>query len=117
MLVAVLAFELVISLDLTRRENNTKVRAVQVQMQQMMCTLFQYVPLTPIPIFTVDSKTSRLRLVKDPDEVGLDGIIIKDRLQPLVRNIARDIKDCGSACDVYLRKNFISSCSFHFFKS
>jgi hypothetical protein len=42
-IVAVVAFKLVVTLDMTRRSNNQKVMAVKVQMQQMMCTLFQYV--------------------------------------------------------------------------
>ncbi|KAF9447894.1 hypothetical protein P691DRAFT_705890 [Macrolepiota fuliginosa MF-IS2] len=88
--VAVVAFKLVVTLDLTRRENNQKVMAVKIQMQQMMCTLFQ------------------LRRIKDQDEVGPDGMILKDRLQPLMERIARDIKECGSACDVYLKKSFIA---------
>ncbi|KXN81068.1 hypothetical protein AN958_06141, partial [Leucoagaricus sp. SymC.cos] len=88
--VAVVAFKLVVTLDLTRRQNNQKVMAVKIQMQQMMCTLFQ------------------LRRIRDPDEVGLDGTILKDRMQPLMAQIAQDIKECGSACDVYLKKSFIA---------
>ncbi|KAJ3573153.1 hypothetical protein NP233_g2617 [Leucocoprinus birnbaumii] len=88
--VAVVAFKLVVTLDLTRRGNNKKVLAVKVQMQQMMCTLFQ------------------LRRIRDPDEVGPNGIVLKDRMQPLMEQIAHDIKECGSACDVYLKKSFIA---------
>ncbi|KAF5348106.1 hypothetical protein D9756_010797 [Leucocoprinus leucothites] len=87
--VAVIAFKLVVTLDLTRRGNNQKVLAVKVQMQQMMCTLFQ------------------LRRIQDPEEIGPDGTVLKDRMQPLMEQIARDIKECGSACDVYLKKSFI----------
>ncbi|KAF9447847.1 hypothetical protein P691DRAFT_775829, partial [Macrolepiota fuliginosa MF-IS2] len=87
--VAVVAFKLVVSLDLTRRDNNRKVLAVKVQMQQMMCTLFQ------------------LRRIKDPDEAAPDGTILKDRLQPLIVQIARDIEECGSACDAYMKKRTI----------
>lgn len=39
--VAVLAFKLVISLDMTRRNNNKKVVALKLQMQDMMAVLFQ----------------------------------------------------------------------------
>ncbi|KAF5348141.1 hypothetical protein D9756_010783 [Leucocoprinus leucothites] len=88
--VAVIAFKLVVTLDLTRRGNNQKVLAVKVQMQQMMCTLFQ------------------LRRIQDPEEIGPDGTVLKDRMQPLMEQIARDIKECGSACDVYLKKSFIA---------
>jgi hypothetical protein len=50
-----------------------------------------------------------LRRVKDPDEVGPDGTILKDRMQLLMEQIAQDIKECGSACDVYLKKSFIGA--------
>ncbi|KAF9443206.1 hypothetical protein P691DRAFT_779013 [Macrolepiota fuliginosa MF-IS2] len=88
--VAVVAFKLVVTLDMTRRENNQKIMAVKIQMQQMMCTLFQ------------------LRRIRDQDEVGLGGVILKDRLQPLMEQIAQDITKCGSDCDVILKKSFIS---------
>ena len=41
--VAIFAFHSVISLDLSRRDNNKKVMAVKLQMQNMMCTMFQCV--------------------------------------------------------------------------
>ncbi|KAK0188332.1 hypothetical protein F5146DRAFT_1002424 [Armillaria mellea] len=40
--VAVLAFKTVVSFDMTRRENNKKVLAVKLQMQDMMIALFHY---------------------------------------------------------------------------
>ncbi|PPQ65654.1 hypothetical protein CVT24_011808 [Panaeolus cyanescens] len=88
--VAVIAFKLVVSLDLTRRENNKKVLALRVQMQDMMCVLFQ------------------LRNIKDPKEVGPDGSSLQDRFQGLMNAIADDIKNCGSACDVYMKKGVIA---------
>ncbi|KXN81070.1 hypothetical protein AN958_06143 [Leucoagaricus sp. SymC.cos] len=88
--VAVVAFKLVVTLDLTRRENNQKVMAIRVQMQDTMCILFQ------------------LRHMKDPEEQGADGITIKDRMQPLIEKIAKSIQECGSACDAYLKKSFLS---------
>lgn len=39
--VAVLAFKVVVSLDLTRRANNKKVIVLKLQMQDMMAVLFQ----------------------------------------------------------------------------
>jgi len=41
--VAIFTFQGVISLDLTRRDNNRKVVAVKPQMQNMMCAIFQCV--------------------------------------------------------------------------
>ncbi|KAF8989784.1 hypothetical protein BDQ17DRAFT_1288362 [Cyathus striatus] len=88
--VAIIAFKLVVTLDLTRRENNKKVIAIQLQMQDMMCVLFQ------------------LRNMKDHTVEGPDGLTIEDRMHDLIENIARDIKECGSACDVYLKKGFLA---------
>lgn len=42
---AVLPFKIVVMLDLTRRDNSRKVMVVKLQMQRMICTLFQYVVL------------------------------------------------------------------------
>jgi hypothetical protein len=42
-LVAVLAFKGVVALDLARRQNNKKVIAIQVQMQDMTVVLFECV--------------------------------------------------------------------------
>ncbi|KAF8149372.1 hypothetical protein B0H34DRAFT_733496 [Crassisporium funariophilum] len=88
--VAVVAFKLVVTLDLTRRENNKKVLAIRVQMQNMMCELFQ------------------LRHMKDPDDTGPDGMTLKDRFQGLMEKIAHDITECGSACDAYMKKSFLA---------
>lgn len=41
--VAVGAFALVVTLDLTRRDNDRKVLAVKVQMQDLMSSFFEYV--------------------------------------------------------------------------
>ncbi|KAK0462478.1 uncharacterized protein EV420DRAFT_1265318 [Desarmillaria tabescens] len=88
--VAVLAFKLVITLDMARRGNNKKVLAVKLQMQDTMTVLFQ------------------LRHIKDPKEVGPDGTTIEDRMGSLMEAIAKDIRETGSACDHYLKKGFLA---------
>ncbi|KAK0213335.1 hypothetical protein DFS33DRAFT_1249993, partial [Desarmillaria ectypa] len=88
--VAVLAFKLVITLDMTRRGNNKKVLAVKLQMQDTMTVLFQ------------------LRHIKDPKEVDSDGTTIEDRMGSLMEAIAKDIRETGSACDHYLKKGFLA---------
>ncbi|KAJ7230020.1 hypothetical protein GGX14DRAFT_581900 [Mycena pura] len=88
--VAVTAFKLVISLDITRRQNNKKVLLVKIQMQDMMSILFQ------------------LRHMRDPEETGPDGTTLKDRMSGLMQSIASDITACGSACDVYIKKSFLA---------
>ncbi|TFK44065.1 hypothetical protein BDQ12DRAFT_593650, partial [Crucibulum laeve] len=88
--VAVGAFALVITLDLSRRENDRKVLAVKVQMQDLMMVFFE------------------LRHVKHPKERGPDGMTISERLKSLMLTIAKDVKSCGSACDAYLKKGFLA---------
>ncbi|KAJ7090797.1 hypothetical protein B0H15DRAFT_836939 [Mycena belliarum] len=88
--VAVTAFKLVITLDLTRRQNNKKVLAVKIQMQDLMTILFQ------------------LRHMRDPQEKGPDGTTLADRFSALMESIAKSITACGSACDVYLKKSFLA---------
>ncbi|KAJ7221269.1 hypothetical protein GGX14DRAFT_669232, partial [Mycena pura] len=87
--VAVLAFKVVITLDITRRENNKKVLAVTLQMQDMMSALFQ------------------LRDVHDPEVKGPDGTTLKDRMSGLIKSIADQIKECANECDVYLKKGLL----------
>ncbi|KAF5348142.1 hypothetical protein D9756_010780 [Leucocoprinus leucothites] len=89
--VAVAAFKLVVTLDLTRRVNNQKILAY----------VSSFVRLHRQPLHG-------LRRIGDPEEIGPDGTVLKDRMQPLMEQIARDIKECGSACDVYLKKTFIA---------
>ncbi|TFK65241.1 hypothetical protein BDN72DRAFT_207076 [Pluteus cervinus] len=88
--VAVLAFKLVVTFDMTRRENNKKVLALKVEMQDMMSVLFE------------------LRHVRDPMEEGPDGAQLGARIQTLMEKIAKDIKDAGSACDAYMKKSFLA---------
>ncbi|KAF8882713.1 hypothetical protein BD779DRAFT_1674866 [Infundibulicybe gibba] len=64
--VAVVAFKTVISLDISRRENNKKVQALYLDMQDLMAILF------------------RLRDMKDPEERGHDGLPLKGRLQDIL---------------------------------
>ncbi|KAJ6573432.1 hypothetical protein DFH09DRAFT_916098 [Mycena vulgaris] len=88
--VAVTAFKLVITLDLTRRQNNKKVLAVKIGMQDLMIILFQ------------------LRHMRDPQEKGPDGTTLSDRFTGLMESIAKSITACGSACDVYVKKSFLA---------
>ncbi|KAG6809584.1 hypothetical protein H0H92_015668 [Tricholoma furcatifolium] len=85
----VMAFKLVVTLNLKRRDNNAKVLAVKVQMQSMMSVLVQ------------------LKNVEDPNEIGPDGKTLPGRLQTLMEEIAEYIKKCASGCDLYLNKSSI----------
>ncbi|KAJ7053818.1 hypothetical protein C8F01DRAFT_550066 [Mycena amicta] len=88
--VAALAFKGVIALDLARRQNNKKVIAIQVQMQDMTVVLFQ------------------LRDIRDPEDIGPDGTKLAARLRGIIVSIANSITECGTACDIYLKKGFLS---------
>ncbi|TFK67035.1 hypothetical protein BDN72DRAFT_915436, partial [Pluteus cervinus] len=88
--VAVIAFKLVVTFDMTRRENNKKVLALKIEMQDMMTALFE------------------LRHIRDPMEAGPDGTLLGVRIQTLMDKIAKDIKDAGSACDAYMKKSFVA---------
>ncbi|KDR67823.1 hypothetical protein GALMADRAFT_129997 [Galerina marginata CBS 339.88] len=87
---AVGAFVLVITLDLTRRDNDRKVLAVKLQMQDLMSVFFE------------------LRHYRHSNERGKDGVSIAERLKGLMNTIAKDVKACGSACDAYLKKGFLA---------
>ncbi|KAJ7048903.1 hypothetical protein C8F01DRAFT_1003620 [Mycena amicta] len=92
--VAALAFKGVIALDLARRQNNKQVIAIQVQMQDMTVVLFQ------------------LRDIRDPEDIGPDGTKLAARLGGIIVSIANSITQCGTACDIYLKKGFLCSSFF-----
>ncbi|KAF8824770.1 hypothetical protein HHX47_DHR7000651 [Lentinula edodes] len=88
--IATKAFSLVITMDLTRRNNNWKVIALKMQIQDTMMILFE------------------LRHVKDPDQEDPDGNTMENRMGTLVKKIAEDITEVGSACDHYIKKSFVA---------
>ncbi|KAF8912079.1 hypothetical protein CPB84DRAFT_751308 [Gymnopilus junonius] len=88
--VAIFAFHSVISLDLSRRDNNKKVIAVKLQMQNMMCTMFQ------------------LRRLKHVHVQGEEKLQQRAQLQRLIKVIAEDITACGSDLNYYMDRKFIA---------
>jgi len=48
----------------------------------------------------------RLRDIHDTKVPGPDGTTLEDRMSSLVKDIAKDISEAGSACDHYLKKSF-----------
>ncbi|KAF7343360.1 Protein kinase domain-containing protein [Mycena venus] len=85
---AVQAFKLAINVDATRRENDKKVLAVQLQMQDMIVVLFH------------------LRGMPDPKK-KVEGQTVEDRMSGLVQSIAKHVTSCRSACEGYKKKGFI----------
>ncbi|KAJ7651611.1 hypothetical protein DFH06DRAFT_548366 [Mycena polygramma] len=87
--VMVLPLKLILTFDLTRRQNNKKVTAVKMQILDTATVLF------------------RLRDVHESTITGPDGLPLQDMVH-LITRIAEDIKECASACDLYLNKNNLS---------
>ncbi|KAF8970858.1 hypothetical protein BDZ97DRAFT_1407109 [Flammula alnicola] len=87
--IAVFAFAGVIGLDITRRDNNRKVLAVKLQMQNMMCAMFQLRKL-------------RHMHVQEPEREQE-----QTRLHRLIGDIAEEIKICGSDLDYYMDRKFV----------
>ncbi|KAJ7659287.1 hypothetical protein DFH06DRAFT_439081 [Mycena polygramma] len=87
--VMVSPLKLILTFDLTRRQNNKKVTAVKMQILDTATVLF------------------RLRDVHESSMKGPDGLPLQDMVH-LVTRIADDIKECASACDLYLNKTTLS---------
>ncbi|KAH9480236.1 hypothetical protein JR316_0006834 [Psilocybe cubensis] len=88
--VAIFAFHSVISLDLTRRDNEKKVIVVKLQMQNMMCSMFQLKDLRHAHI----------------QEAGREEQ--EARLQELIKDIAADITRCGSDLNSFMNRKLVS---------
>ncbi|KZT73469.1 hypothetical protein DAEQUDRAFT_414712 [Daedalea quercina L-15889] len=84
--IVVLAFESVYKLEKKRRENDSNVIALYVEMRDMMTVLLQ------------------LKNIKDPSAIDIEGITIEGRMQGLIKQTAKDIKECANLCDVWSRK-------------
>ncbi|KIK64541.1 hypothetical protein GYMLUDRAFT_416337 [Collybiopsis luxurians FD-317 M1] len=88
--VATKAFSLVITMNLTRINNNKKVIALKMQMQDTMMILFD------------------LRHMKDPDHIDAEGNTMENRMSDLLKKLSQDITEAGSACDHYMKKSFVA---------
>ncbi|KAF9000403.1 hypothetical protein BDQ17DRAFT_1327703 [Cyathus striatus] len=83
----VLAFKLIINLDMKRRDNDKKVAAMKVQIQDLICVLTD--------IYHISKSM--------PDEYAK----ASGRLQELAGLIEQDIRRCGSDCEVYVNKSVL----------
>ncbi|KAI0249341.1 hypothetical protein BJV78DRAFT_1347821 [Lactifluus subvellereus] len=88
--VVVLAFKAVYTLELKRRDNDSKVIALYVEMKDMMGVLLL------------------LKDVQDDQLIAPDGSNIADRLRSLVERTAEDIKLCSNVCDTYAKKKLLA---------
>lgn len=50
---------------------------------------------------------SRLKDIRDPEHIGIDGDTVRGRLQRLAEDTAKDIKDCANVCDAYSKRKLI----------
>ncbi|KAG6908279.1 hypothetical protein DXG01_005485 [Tephrocybe rancida] len=98
----VIAFKLVVTLDLKRRDNDAKVLAVKVEMQSMLTVLVQYVVIYSCITAQAHETSSRHRNVKDPQDLAPDA-----GLKALLHQIEKSIKDAGSLCDWYTKKSMM----------
>lgn len=48
-----------------------------------------------------------LRHMKDPDHTDAQGNTMENRMSALLKKIAQDITEAGSACDHYIKKSFV----------
>ncbi|KAJ3559296.1 hypothetical protein NP233_g11301 [Leucocoprinus birnbaumii] len=87
---AVFAFQFVIRLEIDRQVNDEKVKLIHYEMMQMMSAIF------------------RLRGIREPDVLVAEGLVLRDRIKPLIDQFATDIRECGAFCDLYLKKSLAS---------
>ncbi|KAI0662489.1 hypothetical protein C8Q70DRAFT_909094 [Cubamyces menziesii] len=86
--VAVLAFEAVIELEMTRRENDRRVTVLFVEMKEVMTVVTHFKEL-------------------HSNDVGHDGIPLNVRLRELAEGTAEDIKQCANLCDAFLKSKLL----------
>ena len=104
-LVVVLAFETVYTLEQKRRENDKKVIALYVGMEDMMRVLL----LSVLPLINCGTLTScSLEDVETEKEVAPDGRSIDNQLKLLVERTADDIMRCSNVCDAYMKKQLLA---------
>ncbi|KAI1787462.1 hypothetical protein LXA43DRAFT_1029206 [Ganoderma leucocontextum] len=84
---AVSLFKAGLTLELTRRENDDKVIALNLTMCDMMQVL------------------TMLKRVADPKTPGPDGLTIEDRLKQRMGTIIGSIKLCAKVCDSYQKRH------------
>ncbi|KAI0692702.1 hypothetical protein BC835DRAFT_1416357 [Cytidiella melzeri] len=87
--VAVIAFKACYNMEMARRHNDKRVISLFKEMKDMIEVL------------------TRLKDITDPEIIGPNGSIIKGKLQTLVDSATQDMKDCGNACDAWMKKQVL----------
>ncbi|ESK90786.1 hypothetical protein Moror_4058 [Moniliophthora roreri MCA 2997] len=88
--VAVIAFKTVISLELKRRDNDDKVMALLLKIQEMMKVLVQ------------------LRAISPEQKAHDQSFTVQEKIASLCIQIEEDIKACGNFCDAYSKKGILA---------
>ncbi|KAJ7462562.1 hypothetical protein FB451DRAFT_1266995 [Mycena latifolia] len=83
------AFQAAIQLELTRRENDRKTMALKADMMNMMAILLD------------------LRNIDDAQQLDPEGTTLEERMQRIVQDAERDIRDCSATCETYVKKKFV----------
>ena len=92
-------------MEVTRRENDKRIRSLYVEMKEMIAVLVQFV-LFPC-LLSSGLPETRLKDVNDPQDIGPGGITISARMQTVCEKAAGDIKDCANVCDSYSKKRLV----------
>lgn len=109
MIVAVLAFKAVYTLETTRQENDRRVMTLYVEMKEMMMVIVEYVSHQRRRAWHNPPLTFKLRL-KDVEKVVFrapDGSEMEGQLEKAAGAIAKDIEECANFCDMFLKKHVV----------
>ncbi|TDL25425.1 hypothetical protein BD410DRAFT_639315 [Rickenella mellea] len=87
---AVTAFEVVLSLEMKRRENDKRVSGIFLKKADMMMALLQ------------------LDTIKDVDMKNDQGETVAGRMQTIIAAIKKDIETCGNVIDTYYDQKFLA---------
>ncbi|TDL25408.1 hypothetical protein BD410DRAFT_638802 [Rickenella mellea] len=87
---AVTAFEVLLTLEMKRRENDKRVSGILLKQADMMMALLQ------------------LDNIKDVDMKNEKGETVAGRLQTLIAEIRMDIMTCGNVIDTYYKQKFLA---------
>jgi hypothetical protein len=100
--VAVIAFKAALTLELSRRENDQKIRALYIKMQDMMSVLrlYFFISFSKLLIKPL-TETCRLKDMSSDE----DKETVKNRMYQRLQDIAITIEHCAKLCDHYQTKH------------
>jgi hypothetical protein len=101
--VAVKLFNGLVTLEIQRRQNSAKAKALVLQMADMLGALLVCRALHPLydPILTIGTTSQQLHFVEDPTLQTEDGVSVAGRIQILMSRIKDDITQCGNLLNKY----------------